>query len=101
MAELQNPVRTVTSTVRVARGPYRRCPVKTLHPIPKHLAVPAVEALSRVELSLPVREGQIVLEDVCGTGIPWNRDSLCRHQGPVITNMKQIFVFFKISGIIN
>ncbi len=66
--ELQNPTRTVTSTVAVRGAMYPRCPVKTSAPIPKHLIFKAVEALSGIELRAPVKMGQVVIHDVCGTG---------------------------------
>ena len=66
--ELQNPTRTVTSTVAVRGAMYPRCPVKTSAPIPKHLIFKAVEALSGIELRAPVKMGQVVIHDICGTG---------------------------------
>ena len=67
-AELKSPMRTVTSTVRMSCGPHRRCPVKTDRPIPKHLIFDAVALLCNVELQSPVRLGQVVVKNVCGTG---------------------------------
>jgi CxxC motif-containing protein len=69
--ELQNPVRTLTSTVCVSGAALRRCPVKTRYPIPKRLMFEAMRLLDAVELSAPVEEGQVVIEDICGTGIPF------------------------------
>ena len=66
--ELTNPTRVVCSTVRVAGAHLRRCPVKTDRPIPKGLIFQAMAALDGVELNAPVRVGQIVIRNVCGTG---------------------------------
>lgn len=66
-AEVTNPTRTVTSTVRVSGGSHARCPVKTDRPIPKHLLFDAVALLSDIELKSPVRIGQVIAEHVCGT----------------------------------
>jgi CxxC motif-containing protein len=66
--ELKNPVRTVTSTVRVASESHRRCPVKTDRPIPKNLVFDAVKSLRGITLKTPVHIGQVVLENVSGTG---------------------------------
>lgn len=68
-AEVQNPVRVLTATVAVAGALYRRCPVKSAAPLPRALLLPAMEALSGVTLTVPVRAGQIVLENVCGSGV--------------------------------
>ena len=67
-AELIHPTRTVTSTVRCTGGAHPRCPVKTDQPIPKDKMFDVTAALDAVELTAPVRIGQIVIADVCGTG---------------------------------
>ena len=69
--EATNPVRFVTSTVRVSGAMLRRCPVKTKSAIPKRLIMEAMRLLDDVDLAAPVAEGTIVVEDICGTGIPW------------------------------
>lgn len=66
--ELTNPTRVVTSTVRCNGGTYPRCPVKTDRPVPKGMIFQVMEALENVTLAAPVRVGQVVLENVCGTG---------------------------------
>lgn len=66
--ELTNPTRVVCSTVRIEGAAHRRCPVKTDRPIPKGLMLRAVAALDGVALTAPVALGQVVVEDVCGTG---------------------------------
>lgn len=67
--ELTNPTRVVTSTVRCAGGALPRCPVKTDGAVPKGKIFAVMEALDGVELTAPVRMGQTVLENVCGTGV--------------------------------
>ena len=69
--ELTHPTRVVTSTVRCTGGAHPRCPVKTAAPIPKACLFQAVRCLDGVELTAPVRAGDIVVADVCGTGIPF------------------------------
>lgn len=66
--ELTNPTRVVTSTVRCAGGAHPRCPVKTDRAIPKGMMFDIMSALDAVELTAPVRVGQVVIENVCGTG---------------------------------
>ncbi|MCL2748288.1 MAG: DUF1667 domain-containing protein [Oscillospiraceae bacterium] len=68
-AELQNPTRVITSTVRVAGGTHSRCPVKTERPIPKDKIMDAMRLLGGLWLTAPVPEGHTVVEDICGTGI--------------------------------
>ena len=67
-AELTHPTRVVTSTVKCQGGLYPRCPVKTDRAIPKEQMRPVMEALEAVTLSAPVAVGQVVIENVCGTG---------------------------------
>ena len=69
--ELKNPVRFVTSTVKITGAALRRCPVRTKAAIPKGLIFEAIRLLDNVELCAPVAEGAIVVPDICGTGIPW------------------------------
>ncbi len=66
--ELTNPTRVVTSTVRCVGGAHPRCPVKTDRAIPKGMMFEIMSALDGVELTAPVRVGQVVIENVCGTG---------------------------------
>ena len=67
--ELKNPTRVITSTVKITGALHRRCPVKTAQPIPKGLISDAMRLLDSVELTAPVKIGQVVVEDICGTGV--------------------------------
>ena len=67
--ELTCPTRVITSTVRCRGGAYPRCPVKTSGPIPKERIFEAVALLDGVTLEAPVRLGQKVAENVCGSGV--------------------------------
>lgn len=66
--ETQNPTRVLTSTVKMAGGLYRRCPVKTNKAVPKAMLFDIMKALNAVSLQSPVAVGQVVIENVCGTG---------------------------------
>lgn len=67
--ELTNPTRIVTSTVRVTGGTLSMVSVKTASDIPRGKIFDCVRALKSVELTAPVSIGDIVIEDVCGTGV--------------------------------
>lgn len=67
--ELTHPTRIITSTVCIAGGLYPRCPVKTEQPVPKEKMPDVMAALNTVRLQAPVRVGEVVLHDVCGTGV--------------------------------
>jgi CxxC motif-containing protein len=61
------PTRMVTSLVRVEG---RRAPlsVKTSRPVPKEKIFACLEAIRRVCAVPPVRPGDVLVKDVCGTG---------------------------------
>ena len=67
--ELQNPTRTLTTTVCVAGGLHRRLPVRTSAAIPKALLPAAMAEAARVRLQAPVAAGQVVIPDLLGTGV--------------------------------
>ena len=67
--ELKNPMRMVTSTVKIKGAQLPRLPVKTSAPIPKAMMLRASAALNDVVLHAPVRRGDIVLQNVLDTGI--------------------------------
>ncbi|MBR2053750.1 MAG: DUF1667 domain-containing protein [Clostridia bacterium] len=66
--EILNPTRVLTSTVKMEGGLYRRCPVKTNIAVPKGKLFDIMNALNAVTLTAPVQVGQVVIENVCGTG---------------------------------
>ncbi|MGN0055774.1 MAG: DUF1667 domain-containing protein [Atopobiaceae bacterium] len=68
--EVTDPRRVVTTTVPVDGSPTeRRVSVKTAQAIPKGLVFDCVRVLSGVRVKAPVRIGDVVLPDVCGTGV--------------------------------
>ena len=68
-SELLHPVRVLTGTVRLHGAALGRCPVKTASPIPKEKLLEAARALCGVDAEAPVYRGDVVLADVCGTGV--------------------------------
>lgn len=67
--ELTNPTRIVTSTVRVAGGKLAMVSVKTASDIPKGKIFDCVKALKDVEVKAPVKIGDVIVENVAGTGV--------------------------------
>lgn len=67
--EISNPRRTLTSTVKIKNSSYPRCPVKTLQPIPKKLIFQAMYELNRIEIKSPVYIGQVIIDNICGSGV--------------------------------
>lgn len=67
--ELTDPRRIVTSLVRVNGGELPVVSVKTAADIPKDKIGECVKALKEIVLEAPVRIGDVVAENVCGTGV--------------------------------
>ena len=76
LAEVTDPRRILTTTVcikSVVTGDISSSrtilPVRTKAGIPKRLLFSAMKEIKKAELSLPVKCGQVVLPNVCNTGI--------------------------------
>ena len=67
--EVTNPTRIVTSTVRVAGANGGMVSCKTQEDIPKNMIFDVVNALKDVEVNPPVRIGDVLVENVAGTGV--------------------------------
>jgi len=68
-AELTNPTRVLTSTVRVTNGFLNRVPVRTSDAIPKPLLFEAMQVINGISLQAPVRMGDVIVANILGTGI--------------------------------
>jgi len=66
--ECISPERMVTAVVPV-EGSFMPVSVKTRTPIPKAKISECMAALAEVKIAAPVHLGQVVLPDVCGTGV--------------------------------
>ena len=66
--ELTNPTRMVTGLVKVA-GTRRPLPVKTRTAVPKGRISDVTNLLANTTVLPPKRIGDVIVEDVCGTGV--------------------------------
>ena len=69
ISEVTNPVRVVTSTVKIIGGDSPRVSVKTDKPISKGKIFDVMHLLDAVELKSPVNIGDIVLPNILGTDV--------------------------------
>lgn len=69
--EVLNPVRVITSTVCTEGTEGRRCPVKTSRAIPKKDIFRAIAVLKDITVQAPVKAGEVIFKDICGTGADW------------------------------
>lgn len=66
--EMTNPLRTVTTTVRVASKKYSRLPVITSSPIPKAKIMDVCKALKDTQVKAPIKLGDVVVSNIIGLG---------------------------------
>lgn len=67
--EVTNPTRIVTSSVRVKNGVLAMVSCKTAQDIPKGKIFDCAHALENVVVEAPVAIGDVLVKDVCGTGV--------------------------------
>ena len=67
--EVTDPTRIVTSSVKVNGGKIPMVSVKTKNDIPKGMIFEICKALTDVEVNAPVNIGDVVVPNVCGTGV--------------------------------
>ena len=65
-SEIAQPVRTLTTTVLTDDG--RLLPVRTDKPIPKDLIFECMKEINRQTVSLPIKIGDVIIENIVKTG---------------------------------
>lgn len=69
LEEITNPKRVLTSTVKTIFKDQPRLSVKSKEAIPKALIFEAMHALNHVTVSKHVHIGDVVVHDLCHTGV--------------------------------
>ena len=67
--ELTCPMRVLTTTVAVSCGDEALLPVRTAEAIPLALHAQAMDLIRGLIVDAPIRMGDVVLEDLLGTGV--------------------------------
>lgn len=67
--ELQNPTRTLTTTIKVEGGQLPLVPVKTAGEVPKASLLQCMEVVRRASCKAPVKRGNVLIYDILGTGV--------------------------------
>jgi len=67
-SEILNPVRAVTSTVRVLGGTIPRLSVRTARDVPKDKIFACMAEIRKCAVQAPVRIGDVLIADCAGTG---------------------------------
>ena len=67
--ECTNPVRMLTSTMKVEGGKLPVIPVKTSKPVPKGKMFECMEIINSVSVDAPVKMGEVLISNICDTGV--------------------------------
>ncbi len=67
--EITAPTRTVTSTVALIGGKLPVVAVKTKTDIPKEKIFDCMQVINNTVANAPVRVGDVLVKDLCGTGV--------------------------------
>ena len=67
--EVTNPMRSLTTSVRVSGGELPLVSVRTDGVIPKAMLRDAVRELSKITVEAPIEIGQVICADLMGTGV--------------------------------
>ena len=67
--EITNPVRSLTTSVKVEGGMHPVVPVKSSAPVPKDKMFDCMEAINAVTVKAPVKIGDVIIENICGLGV--------------------------------
>lgn len=62
--EMSNPVRTLTTTLKINSIKYERLPVISSKPLPKDKIMDAMKALKGIEVNAPIKLGDAVVKNI-------------------------------------
>ncbi len=80
-AEIENPVRILTSTVLSEGLSLKMIPVRTDRPIPKPQMKKAMQEIKGIRITNPVRVGDVIIENFLGLGVNLTATRDCPRQG--------------------
>ena len=69
VAEFTNPLRILTTTVRIEGGILPVLPVRSEKSIPKGLIRECMKELAKVEVKAPIKCGEVICANILNTGI--------------------------------
>jgi CxxC motif-containing protein len=69
IAEVEHPVRLLTTTVPACGLAVRMVPVRTSRPIPRDMRTRAMEVIRRVRIRRAVKVGDVIIENLLGLGV--------------------------------
>ncbi len=66
--EIKNPLRTLTTTVRISSKKAARLAVRSSIPVGRDKMLQIIKHVRQIEIKAPVNMGDIIIHDVLGTG---------------------------------
>lgn len=66
--EITSPMRTITGSVGIKGGIHPRLAVRTDRAVPKEKMFEIMDILHSCTVFSPVKRGQVIIQNVCGTG---------------------------------
>lgn len=69
ISEVTNPVRSITTTVKINSNSIKRLPVKSSNPLPKEKIFAIMKYLDNVEVQAPILMHEIVVRNIFDTGV--------------------------------
>lgn len=69
ISEITNPVRMLTSTVKVVNSDEKRLPVATDNPIPKSKIFDVMNEINKVVVTAPININDIIIENVLNLNV--------------------------------
>lgn len=67
--EVTNPVRSLTTSVKLEGGIHPVVPVKSSGPVPKDRMFDCMKEINGAVMKAPVKIGDVVIENICGLGV--------------------------------
>jgi CxxC motif-containing protein len=68
-AEIENPVRILTSTVLCLGLGLKMLAVRTDKPIPKSRVFEAIKEIKKIRVTVPLKSGEIIVKNFLGLGV--------------------------------
>ena len=67
--EITNPMRSLTTSVKVEGGVHTVVPVKSAGPVPKEKMFDCMKVINEASIKAPVKIGDVVIENILGLGV--------------------------------
>lgn len=68
LEEIKNPMRIVSSTIKILNSKYPRLPVRTKDTVPKDKIKKIIDIIKNKTVEAPVNIGQVVVKNIADTG---------------------------------